>query len=67
MKERELLTLHEVAKELGLPVRTVQNRVHAGTMRGERVHARLWMVPRDELDRWRGVGKLKPGPKTATE
>ncbi len=66
-KERELLTLHEVAEELGLPVRTVQNRVRAGTMRGERVHPRLWMVPRDELDRWRDRGKLKPGPKPKAE
>jgi excisionase family DNA binding protein len=60
-KERDLLTLQEVATELGLPVRTVQNRVRAGQMRGE--HPRLWMVPRAELERWRNQGKLKPGPK----
>ena len=62
-EERDLLTLQEVATELGLPVRTVQNRVRAGHMRGERVHPRLWMVPRSELERWRSTGRLKPGPK----
>ena len=62
-EERNLLTLQEVATELGLPVRTVQNRVRTGHMRGERIHPRLWMVPRAELERWRSVGRLKPGPK----
>ena len=66
-EERELLTLQEVATELGLPVRTVQNRVRSGRMAGERVHPRLWMVPRSELDRWRGRGRLKPGPKPRGE
>ena len=62
-EERDLLTLQEVATELGLPVRTVQNRVRAGHMRGERIHPRLWMVPRSELERWREIRRLKPGPK----
>ena len=62
-EERDLLTLHEVATVLGVPVRTVQNRVRAGHMRGERMHARLWLVPRAELEPWRSVGRLKPGPK----
>jgi hypothetical protein len=30
-------------------------------MQGVKVNPRLWLVPRDEVDRWRGKGRLKPG------
>ena len=61
--ERELLTVTEAADELGLTVRGVQERLRRGLMRGERVSPRLWMVPRAEVERWKALGRQKPGRK----
>ena len=57
------LTTTETAEELGLPLRTVLNRIQAGTLRAQRVGVRGWLVPQSEIERFRGVGKLKRGPR----
>ena len=61
--ERDYLTASEAASMLGLPLRTVRYRLQRGIMRGVAVNPRLWLVPRAEVERWRGEGKLRPGPK----
>ena len=61
-EERTLLTVAETARELGLSVEGIQKRLRTGVMRGERVSPRLWLVPRDEVERWRARGRLRPGP-----
>jgi excisionase family DNA binding protein len=61
--ERDYLTAAEAAAILGLPGRTVRNRLQRGIMRGVAVHHRLWLVPRDEVERWRDRGKLPSGRK----
>ena len=57
----------EAARELGLTRRAILARIERGEMRAERVHPKLWLIPIDEVDRWRGRGKLKPGPKPRKE
>ena len=62
-ERRDLLTVAEAARELGLTARAVLNRIERGELKAERVHARLWLIPRSEVERLRGTGKFKPGPK----
>lgn len=57
-----MMTVTETARELGLSVEGIQKRLRTGVMRGERVSARLWLVPRDEVECWRARGRLRPGP-----
>ncbi len=66
--ERDMLTVAEAAQELGITVRGVQERLLRGAMRGERLTPRMWVIPREEVERWRGKGRLKPGrpPKEPT-
>ena len=59
--ERNMLTVAEAAEELGISVRGVQERLLRGAMRGERLTPRMWVIPRDEVERWRDKGRLKPG------
>ena len=64
---RALVTVSEAASELGLTVHAVAKRLRQGTMRGEQVHPRLWLIPREEVERWKERGRLKPGPKRRAE
>jgi excisionase family DNA binding protein len=57
----------EAARELGLTRRAILARIERGEMRAERVHPKLWLIPIEEVDRWRGRGKLKPGPKPSKQ
>ena len=57
----------EVARELGLTHRAVLARIARGEMKAERVHPQLYLIPTEEVERWRGRGKLKPGPKRRSE
>ena len=57
------MTIAEASRVLGLHHATVHRRLQSGVMRGERVHEKLWLIPREEVERFRGVGKLKRGPK----
>ena len=59
----EYVTVTEAARELGLTVWGVRRRIERGEMHAERLGAKVWAIPRDELERWRGVGKLKAGRK----
>ena len=63
MEERPMLTVTEVADQLGLSVRGVAHRLERGIMRGVKVNPRLWLVPSDEVERWRDSGRLRPGRK----
>lgn len=59
----EYLTVQQAATELGLSRRGVQERIERGELRAERAGARLWLIPRVEIDRHRALGRLKSGPK----
>lgn len=61
-----MLTVDEAAAALGVSTHAVRKRLLRGLMRGESIGSgrrRLWLIPRAEVDRWRGVGQLKRGPK----
>ena len=60
--ERAMVTTVEAARILGISHRTVLDRLKRGLMRGEQVSPKLWLVPRQELERV-GAGRLKTGPK----
>jgi excisionase family DNA binding protein len=59
----EFMTVTQAADTLGLAVSTVRTRLEHGVMQGLRVHARLWLIPRSEVERWRQLGKQRPGRK----
>ena len=40
-------------------------RVRRGLMAGLNVNGRLLLIPRHEVEAWRGRGRLRPGPKPA--
>jgi excisionase family DNA binding protein len=62
-----LLTVSEVAAELDLSPVGVARRLQRGHMRGIKVNPRLWLVEREEVDRWKQRGRMKPGPKRPVE
>jgi excisionase family DNA binding protein len=59
----DYMTVTQAARELGLSVYGIRARIERGEIRAEKVSPRLLMIHREEIERWRGKGKLKPGPK----
>lgn len=57
------MTIEAAAAALGISASTVRARLQRGVMRGERAGQRMWMIPRDEVERWRSRGRLAPGRK----
>ncbi|MGE3597360.1 MAG: helix-turn-helix domain-containing protein [Dehalococcoidia bacterium] len=53
----------EAAQALGMSVSGVRTRLERGQMQGKRVGPRLWLIPRDEVERWKTLGRQKTGPK----
>jgi excisionase family DNA binding protein len=64
--EKEYMTVNQAARVLGLAPVTVRLRLRKGIMRGERL-GRDWLIPREEVERWRDVGRLPSGPKPRGE
>jgi excisionase family DNA binding protein len=58
--DRDYLTAKDAATALGLPKRTVIYRLARGLMQGVQVGGRLWLMPRTEVERWQGQGKISP-------
>lgn len=59
----DLLTVQQAAAELGIEGSVVRRRLIAGALKGERVHSRLWLIPRTEVERAKAAGPLRRGPK----
>lgn len=59
----DYLTVAQAAEALGVSVEVVRKRLQRGLMTGERIGARVWVIPRVEVDRWRTRGKLARGRK----
>lgn len=64
-----MATVTQAAEELGITPRAVLLRIKNGEMRAERVGPRATLIPRDEIERWKAVGKRKGGrpPKARAE
>ena len=63
----DYMTVSEAARELGVTERAIHKRITSGHMRAERFGERAVLIPTEEVDRWREIGRLKPGPKRRTE
>lgn len=55
------MTVQEAAAYLGVNESTIRYRIQRGDMRAERIGRRVWLIPREEVERQRR-GKWKPGP-----
>ena len=65
--ESEFLTAADVAVALGVPKRTLVYRLSRGIMRGTLVAGRLWLVPRAEVEHWRGRGPMKGAGRSVAD
>jgi excisionase family DNA binding protein len=59
----DYMTVQQAAEALGMSRRGVQERIDRGEMQAERAGARLWLIPITEVERWKSMGRQKPGPK----
>ena len=62
-----MYTVSEAAEMLGLSVRGLAHRLERGLMRGHKVNPRLWLIPREEVERWKALGRQQPGRKPRKE
>ena len=62
----DYMTVSDAARVLGVTERAIHKRIAGGVMRAERFGAHVWQIPIAEVERWRGIGRLKPGPKRPT-
>ncbi len=60
------MSVQEAADALGISRRGVLSRIERGEMQAQRIGSRVWLISRSEIERWRGLGKLRPGPKRGT-
>ena len=67
MVQEGYMHVAEAARELGLTHRAVLARIQRGELKAERVHPQLYLIPRDEVERAKAGGRLKPGPKPRRE
>ena len=63
MNDNDTLTTAEAARELGISQVAVRYRLEKGLMQGQCIVGKVWLIPRSEVEAWRGKGKLSPGPK----
>jgi len=63
----DYMTVTEAAQALGLSVHGVRARIERGELRADRPSPRLWLIPREEVERVRAEGRHKPGPKPGTK
>ena len=56
-------SVNEAAAALGMSRQGIQRRISRGDMRAVRIGARVWVIPPDEVERWKQLGRQKPGPK----
>ena len=55
------MTTAEAATELGLALRTVQDRIERGDVLARRIGARLWLLDADAVERLRALGRKPMG------
>ncbi|HEV2126148.1 MAG TPA: helix-turn-helix domain-containing protein [Chloroflexota bacterium] len=63
MEGDDRMTPAQAAEELGISERAVQHRLKVGLMRGDNYGGRIWLIPREEVERAKATGRMKPGPR----
>ena len=58
-----LITVPEAARILGLSESGIHKRIERGAMRAEQLGGKVWVIPREEVERWQRMGRMKPGRK----
>ena len=58
-----LVTVPQAAQLLGLTERGVLKRIQRGDMRAERLGGKVWVIRREEVERWQQLGRQRPGRK----
>ena len=53
------MTVQEAAAILGMTPVGVRARLERGQMQGTKVHARLWLISKEEVERWRLHGRIR--------
>jgi hypothetical protein len=56
-------TVGETATIFGLTPAAIRVRIQRGHMKAERFGARVLLISEREVNKWRGQGRLKTGPK----
>ena len=57
------MTVTQAAEVLGLSPAGVRRRIERGEMKANLISPRLWVIPVEEVERWKQLGKLRPGPR----
>jgi excisionase family DNA binding protein len=57
----DTMTVQEASAVLGVEGSVIRRRLIAGTMKGIKVNARLWLIPKREVEKWRRREPLKRG------
>jgi excisionase family DNA binding protein len=57
------MSVDEAAAAIGISVTALYTRIRNGQVRAERIGRRVLLVPTEEVERLRGAGRMKPGPK----
>jgi excisionase family DNA binding protein len=57
------MSVSEAAAAIGISVTALRDRIRNGQVRADRVGQRVLLVPTEEVERLRGTGRMKPGPK----
>ena len=58
-----VVTVPQAAQLLGLSERGILKRIERGDMRAERLGGKVWVIPREEVERWQQLGRQRPGRK----
>ena len=56
------MTVTQAAEALGLSTAGIRRRIERGEMQATLVSPKLWLIPTEEVERWRAIGRRKPGP-----
>ena len=60
-EELDMVTVAEAAAELGISPRAVLHRIEQGEIKARKITPRMYLVPRQEVERWKPIGKRKGG------
>ena len=60
------MSISEAAAAIGIAETTLRDRIRNGQVKAERIGKRVLVIPESEVERLRGAGRMKPGPKPRT-